>query len=211
MRVFFLLLVAGMNTPLWAAESTALDQYLNGLKTLRAEFSQVLVDAKEQVVERSSGELLVARPGKFRWEISGEVNAVSQNQLLIADGRNLWFYDRELEQVTVKPADATLSATPAMLLSGEGNLNDSFKISALGPRDALNWVLVEPQDAAADFHRALLGFDNQNELQRMIIDDKLGQTATVTFRNPRRNAPVAPGEVSFTPPAGVDVIGAAQQ
>ena len=41
----------------------------------------------------------------------------------------------------------------------------------------------------------------------MILEDKLGQTATIIFQKIARNAPVAPAEVSFTPPAGVDVIG----
>jgi outer membrane lipoprotein-sorting protein len=41
----------------------------------------------------------------------------------------------------------------------------------------------------------------------MILEDKLGQTATIIFDHVVRNGPVAPDEVSFTPPAGVDVIG----
>jgi outer membrane lipoprotein-sorting protein len=41
----------------------------------------------------------------------------------------------------------------------------------------------------------------------MILEDKLGQTATIVFDHAVRNGPVAPDEVSFTPPAGADVIG----
>jgi len=44
-------------------------------------------------------------------------------------------------------------------------------------------------------------------LQRMIIDDRLGQTSTIDFDSVTRNGKVAPDEVSFTPPAGTDVIG----
>ena len=53
-----------------------------------------------------------------------------------------------------------------------------------------------------------MGFDS-GELKRMILEDKLGQTATVIFDHIERNRPVSPQEVSFTPPAGVDVIGSA--
>ena len=67
-------------------------------------------------------------------------------------------------------------------------------------------MLVEPRGAQADFQRALLGFD-KGQLLRMIIDDKLGQTATVVFERIERNERVSDNEVSFTPPAGVDVIG----
>jgi outer membrane lipoprotein-sorting protein len=41
----------------------------------------------------------------------------------------------------------------------------------------------------------------------MILEDKLDQTATILFEKIERNGPVSPAEVSFTPPAGADVIG----
>jgi outer membrane lipoprotein carrier protein len=67
-------------------------------------------------------------------------------------------------------------------------------------------VVVEPRGADADFRSALFGFA-QGELKRLILEDKLGQTATVMFEKIERNGPVAPAEVSFTPPPGTDVIG----
>ena len=72
---------------------------------------------------------------------------------MVRDGRNLWFYDRDLQQVTVKPVDAALSATPAMLLSGAVDVRKSFSVSAAGERMGLTWVLVEPRGADADFRR----------------------------------------------------------
>jgi outer membrane lipoprotein carrier protein len=189
-----------------AAEQTPLDRYLAGLKTLRAAFTQTLVDANGRVVDRAQGTLVVARPGKFRWEVTPQEAGAGGEQLLVADGRNVWFFDKELEQVTVKPADAALSSTPAMLLSGAGNVRDQFNVTSAGSRDGLEWVLVEPRAAEADFRRALLGFE-KDRLARMIVDDKLGQTATVSFASATRNGPVAPEEMSFNAPAGVDVIG----
>ena len=67
-------------------------------------------------------------------------------------------------------------------------------------------MLVEPPGTEADFRSALFGFAD-GELKRMILEDKLGQTATIIFQKVVRNGPVAPGEVSFTPPPDVDVIG----
>ena len=106
----------------------------------------------------------------------------------------------------VKPADAALSSTPAMLLSGAANLRDGFTLSPAGSREGLDWVLVEPRKPEADFRRALFGF-SKGELRRMIIDDRLGQTATIELASVERNAKVDPQEVSFTPPNGADVIG----
>jgi outer membrane lipoprotein carrier protein len=199
-----------------ADTSTPLDKYFDGLTTLRATFTQTVKDAKGKDVDRTTGTLVVSRPGKFRWEVTPREGS-SGGQLLVADGRNVWFFDKDLEQVTVKPADAALSSTPAMLLSGASNIRDSFTVTPAGTREGLEWVLVEPRRVEADFRRALFGFGNSKSgkegnsgkegLQRMIIDDRLGQTANIEFGSVTRNAPVKPEEVSFTPPAGADVIG----
>jgi outer membrane lipoprotein carrier protein len=202
------------------AATTPLDSFLDDMKTMRATFLQTLVDAHGREIDRSSGTLIVSRPGKFSWEIhpqaggagagaaagSGAAPGASGGQLMVADGRNLWFLDRDLQQVTVKPADAALSATPAMLLSGTVDVRKNFTITPAPKRDGLDWVLVEPHGSEADFRRALMGFEGK-ELKRMILEDKLGQTATVLFDHVERNGHVAPEEVSFTPPPGVDVIG----
>jgi outer membrane lipoprotein carrier protein len=196
--------------PAALAATTPLDSYLDDMKTLRATFLQTLADAHGKEIDRSSGTLIVARPGKFSWEIhpqgSGAGSSAGAGQLMVADGRNLWFLDRDLQQVTVKPADAALSATPAMLLSGTVDVRKNFRISPAPKRDGLDWVMVEPHGSEADFRRALLGFDGK-DLKRMILEDKLGQTATVMFDHVERNGRVAPEEVSFTVPPGVDVIG----
>lgn len=187
-----------------ADAATPLDQYFDGLNTLRASFTQNVKDARGKSVDSSNGTLVVSRPGKFRWEI--QAKAKGAGQLLVADGKNVWFLDRDLEQVTVKPIDSALSSTPAMLLSGASDLRESFKVTGAGTRDGLDWVLVEPKRSEADFRRALFGF-SKGTLQRMIIDDRLGQTATIELTSVTRNGKVAPEEVSFTPPAGTDVIG----
>jgi outer membrane lipoprotein carrier protein len=188
------------------ATNTPLDKYFDGLNTLRASFTQTVKDAHGKDVDRSTGTLVVSRPGKFRWEVQPKAGSGGSGQLLIADGKNVWFFDRDLEQVTVKPIDTALSSTPAMLLSGASDVRTSFKLTPAGTRDGLDWVLVEPKQSDADFRRALFGFGKGN-LQRMIIDDRLGQTATIDFDKVERNARVSPDEVSFTPPPGTDVIG----
>ncbi len=131
-----------------------------------------------------AGELLVLRPGRFRWEVRPVSRRGGSGQLLIADGKNLWFYDRDLQQVTVKPMSAALSATPAMLLSGAGDVRRSFAINEDGKRDGLDWVRVKPRSAEADFRDALLGFSG-NELRRMILQGQIRPDCDAHLR-PRR-------------------------
>ena len=208
-------------SPAPAAATTPLDRYLDSLRTLRTTFLQTLADPHGREIDRASGTLIVQRPGKFSWDIHPQpvaagagaaggagaaTGASGAGQLMVCDGVNLWFYDRDLQQVTVKPVDAALSATPAMLLSGAVDVRKSFTIAAVGERESLDWVLVEPAGAQADFRSALLGFEH-GELRRMILEDKLDQTATIIFQTIERNGSVRPTEVSFRPPTGADVIG----
>jgi outer membrane lipoprotein carrier protein len=185
--------------------TTPLDRYLQGLETLRVSFEQTLTDGRGRTVDRATGTLVVSRPGRFRWEIQPQ-DAEGSGQLLVADGRNLWFYDRDLEQVTVRPMDEALTATPAMLLSGSVDVREAFSVEPLGRRAGLEWVRVSPLRADADFREAEIGFA-RGEMRRMILRDKLGQTATILFEGARRNVTVAKSEVSFTPPRTADVIG----
>jgi outer membrane lipoprotein carrier protein len=217
-----------------ASAATPLDAYLDNLHTLRTTFLQTLADPQGRAIDRATGTLIVQRPGKFSWDIrpqpvstdagdaagagggtgskgapaspNGPASGSSAGQLMVCDGTNLWFYDRDLQQVTVKPVDAALSATPAMLLSGTVDVRRNFTISSAGNREGLDWVLVEPNGAEADFRSALFGFE-QGNLKRMILEDKLDQTATIMFQKIERNGRVAQSEVSFKPPLGADVIG----
>jgi outer membrane lipoprotein carrier protein len=200
--------LAGTASAQTPAAATALDAYLAQLKTLRSGFSQVVTDASGNVVQRATGTFVIKRPGRFRWETTPAGGTAPQ--LMVADGKNLWFYDRDLEQVSVKAAASALSATPASLLSGDGKLDDFFNVSRDGKRDGYDWVRVVPKGGDADFREARLAFRGfGTELKRMVLKDKLGQTVELDFITSERNAPVEDSEVSFTPPAGADVIGTA--
>jgi outer membrane lipoprotein carrier protein len=207
--------LAGLPGPqVLAADASVLDRYLQGLQSLRTGFRQTVSDANGSTVEAGAGELIVQRPGKFRWvyapNASTSTDPHSSGQLLVADGRNLWFYDRELAQVTVKPVASVLSPTPVMLLSGSvADLHAQFEVSAGKPHDGLDWVLIQPHSAEADFSRAELGFAGE-QLARMVINDRLGQTVRLDFEHSQRNAQIDAANFSFVPPAGVDVIGTPQ-
>jgi outer membrane lipoprotein carrier protein len=202
------------------AESTALDRYLASLTTLQADFQQQVIDSHDKVVERGMGKLWLQRPGKLRWDyhLSAGLSAGSSagaadadsGQLLIADGRQLWFYDRELAQVTVRAMDDALSASPMVLLSGTpAQIAAAFEVSAIPAQDGAERVQVTPRNHGADFSRAELSFKG-GVLTTMRIHDKLGQVAVLQFSGSVRNGGIAAGQFSFTAPPGVDVIGKSQ-
>ena len=218
--------------PARAALPAPLQAFVSGLDTYTAEFEQQVHDARGASVARGRGTLWVQRPGRFRWDYrpletpaagaAGAGNAGAGNgggkaaqdndadiggQLLLADGRNLWLYERDLAQATVRDARSADAAAPMLLLSGDAaQIEGAFALAAEPDRDGLHWIEVRPRTAAADFARAELGFRG-NALDRMIIGDKLGQVTTLLIRRNQRNPRLDAGLFRFTPPPGVDVIG----
>jgi len=187
------------------AADTALDGYLEGLSTWSASFTQSAVDARGKSVAGSTGKLLIVRPGKFRWESTPD-GASETAQLMIADGRNLWFQDSDLNQVTVNPQAEAFSQSPAMLLAGGAELRGEFNVRDDGRRQGLDWVRVEPKDAASEFREVRFGFKGK-ELARLVIVDKLGQSSTLSFKDVKRNVKVDPALTEFVLPPGADLIG----
>jgi outer membrane lipoprotein carrier protein len=189
----------------YAADAVArVDAYLASLRTLTAQFSQVVHDKRGLVTDRATGQLSISRPNRFRWDYREPYE-----QTIVADGRKLWLYDPDLQQVTVRLLEQGLGATPAMLLSGAGKVGDAFTSGAVEQRGDWTWYRLLPKQHGSDFERVSLAFDGSNELAAMELVDKLGQTTSIEFGQVRRGAKLDDKVFTFVPPRGADVIGEA--
>ena len=177
------------------------DKYLAGLASWAADFTQTIDDGHGNVLRSAAGRLFLQRPGKFRWDYSQP-----SEQLVLADGKQIWFYDKDLAQANVRDIDVSLASTPASLLSGSSSVNAQFNVKALPPNGGLQWFELVPKHADTDFQLVRIGFD-QGELRSMFLADKLNQITQLTFSNSKRNIKLAADLFSFEPPPGVDVIG----
>jgi len=187
--------------PVSASPATDVEKYLSGLATWTADFKQTIDDGHGNVLRSAAGRLYLQRPGRFRWDYSEP-----SEQLVVADGKQIWFYDKDLAQANVRDMDTSLASTPASLLSGTGSVNTQFDITALPPGEGLQWFQLVPKHADTDFQLVRIGFD-KGELKSMFLADKLNQITQLSFSNSKRNVPLAPDLFSFVPPPGVDVIG----
>src|SRR5471032_3010762 len=185
----------------YASPATQVEKYLNGLASWTADFEQTIDDGHGNVLRSAAGRLYLQRPGKFRWDYSQP-----SEQLVLADGKQIWFYDKDLAQANVRDMDSSLGNTPAMLLSGGGSLSSQFDVTALPPADGLEWYQLIPKHSDTDFQLVRIGFHN-GDLASMFLADKLNQVTQLTFSNSKRNAKFAPDLFTFVPPPGVDVIG----
>lgn len=176
-----------------------LQTLLGKLRSLQGEFTQTVISrsGKKQL---SSGNFAIQRPGKFRWQYRKPYE-----QLIVGDGREVWLYDPDLNQVTVKTLDKALDASPAALLAGDNQLDKRYRLKALPEREGLSWVEAAPRQSDSNFNRIRLGFVKQ-ELRAMELEDSFGQTTRVAFRSVISNGKTEASQFRFTPPKGADVI-----
>ncbi|NQV87065.1 MAG: outer membrane lipoprotein chaperone LolA [Woeseiaceae bacterium] len=175
--------------------------FLTEVITLESRFDQSLMDAEGNIVESNSGTLEIERPTRFRWSY-----IEPYEQWLVADGLNIWSYDLDLEQVTVKPQAEALANTPALLLGGSENALEQFDFSGTTIEEFTTWVRLEPKNKDSGFDGVVLGF-MEGQLRRMMFFDNLEQTTMIALHDVRVNEPIDDERFEFVVPVGVDLVG----
>ena len=178
-----------------------IENFVQSVQTMRGRFEQSLVDANDAMVESANGTFEIRRPGQLRWFYEQPYE-----QLLVADGLNVWSYDVDLDQVTVKPQAEVLSSTPALLLGGSHDVLEDFTYDGSFEDRGTEWVRLLPSDPDSNFESVELGF-NDGTLTRMIFADNLDQTTLVAMHDVVLNEPLDAERFRFVPPEGVDVVG----
>lgn len=185
------------------AEETPITQLKTLLQTsasLSADFKQVSYDKAGRPAQNSFGKFYLSRPGKFRWNYQKPFE-----QEIVSNGGKVWFYDTDLEQVTVKKLDDSLGSTPALLLTGQVNIEEKFNLEEQGHEDDMNWVKLSPKNEESGFKYILIGL-NAGQLGGMELSDNFGQLTRIYFSNIQLNPKLSDTLFNFKPPQGVDVF-----
>jgi len=201
LSLVFLLLISSMGQAL-ADDSPLLrlKNFLAKASSLQADFRQVVVNEKGEAGKQSSGEFYLQRPGKFRWDYTKPYA-----QEIVSNGGKVWFYDKDLAQVTAKKLNDAIGSTPALLLSGEVALEKNFTIQSQDKEEGLFWIKLIPKEEESGFKYVLIGLDGDN-LAGMELADNFGQHTQIYFSNLKLGAKLEAGTFDFKPPAGVDVF-----
>lgn len=171
------------------------------LKSFTADFEQSLYNDNSDLLKNDTGKLILKRPGKFIWRYDGK-----EAQEFVSDGKSIWMFDKELEQVTVNALDDRLGGTPLVLLMGGVPLDDQFDVTPLGDSDGIDWVELKPKDNSTDFESMFIGL-NKKGLAAMELRDNLGQATQIQFKNFKPDVALDEKQFNFVAPKGVDVIG----
>ncbi|MDD2760599.1 MAG: outer membrane lipoprotein chaperone LolA [Methylomonas sp.] len=185
------------------AEEAPIDQlkaFLKASASFSADFKQVTLNKAGQASQTSTGQFYLRRPGKFRWNYQKPFA-----QEIVSNAGKVWFYDADLEQVTVKQLDDSLGSTPALLLTGQVDLDEKFVLEEQGNDDDLNWIRLSPKNEESGFKYILIGL-NHGQLGGMELSDNFGQLTRIYFSNIKLNPALNDGLFNFTPPKNADVF-----
>ena len=198
----FLLLILLVSGFVHAEPVQRLQNFFQSTASMRAQFKQTVLDNQSRKVQEVTGVMQLQRPGKFRWDYNKPYV-----QIVVGDGKKVWLFDPELNQVTVRPLDKVLGSSPAALLAGQKDIDKIFTLKADVRQDQLDWVEVTPKDQQeSGFEHMYLGF-NGDALQEMQLHDNFGQTTVIEFSKLERNPKLNPQAFRFVPPKGADVVG----
>lgn len=195
--LFFILFVNQVKAEV--APAKQLKSYLSATKSLIADFRQVSLNQNGLPAQTSYGVFYLSRPGKFRWNYQKPFL-----QEIVSSSGKVWFYDADLEQVTIKKLDDSLGAAPALLLSGDIALEENFTIETQGVEEGVQWIKLSPKKESG-FKYVLIGL-NDGVLGGMELSDNFGQLTRIYFSNIKQNKKLDDALFTFVAPKGVDVF-----
>ncbi|MFC7421575.1 outer membrane lipoprotein chaperone LolA [Iodobacter arcticus] len=198
-KLALIILVAVTSQTTWADAVSDLKNYLSSTQSLQANFKQT-VTSQQGKIQNSSGTLSIQRPGLFRW-----IYQKPFEQLIIADGKQVWLYDPDLKQATVKAMGKALESSPAALLAGNNQFERNYTLRPLPSREGIDWLEATPKQADQSFNSVKLGF-SQGQLMQMELHDNFGQTTRIYFSALKINPKIDASQFRFTPPKDADVI-----
>ncbi|WP_426417709.1 outer membrane lipoprotein chaperone LolA [Aestuariirhabdus sp. LZHN29] len=201
MRLFMILLSSLCLGTVQASDVDELNRMLSKARSINAQFEQLTMDASGARVQQSSGQLVVERPERFRWQV-----AAPFPQLVISDGQRVSIYDPDLEQLTIQALDPRAGTTPALILSGDRQaIERDFEVKAVQREgEVLRFKLV-PRAPDSLFESLELEFVN-DQIGAMQLVDSFGSSTRIDFSSVEINMPVPPELFEMSVPEGTDII-----
>ena len=174
-----------------------LRQFQQQVQRLQGNFTQQVVEGGGLVDEElRGGEFWIERPNKIRWHYRDPYE-----QLIVADGVNVWMFDPELEQVIVRELIEGGDDVAGLLLGGGEDLNKRFTVTTLGS-DQYQLIPINPESPVAQ----VVLFFNGELMVGLDMTDKLGVVSKFKFIDLQVNPPIDPAQFTFTPPPGIDLV-----
>jgi outer membrane lipoprotein carrier protein len=201
------LLVAGPPSaePTAAEVLDKVQRFYDRTTDLTADFIQTYTRVALSKTQESRGTVIIKKPGMMRWEYTKPTS-----KLFVADGKQLFVYEPEEEQVLIEPNfNASQLSSSVSFLFGKGKLKDSFVAKLGDPKGAPpNSLVLEltPKSDASFSKLILIADGTSGEVRESVIHETSGNTNAFKFLNTKTNTNPKPENFTFTPPPGVQVV-----
>ena len=189
---------------------TQFREFIANVKNAEGEFSQQQIrpprsgEAQPKVLKKSQGRFVFERPGKFIWQTIKPFE-----QKVIADGQRLLLWDKDLNQLTIRPAGKSLSASPAAILFGQVAIDERFELIPGGEKGGMYWLELKPKAdrVSADIPYSRIGVGMANGLPAGLeLHDNFGTITLINLSKIRINGNLGAEVFKFNPPPGADVL-----
>ncbi len=186
----------------WAlTPADMLNQRLLLLQTLKANYIQTSDDITSRDKKVIQGDVVMERPNQFRWRI-----VKPYQQELLSDGKKIYIYDKDLDQVVIRPITTSVQDAPALLLIGEtSDVSKDFIVRHHTQGSYQDMFILTPKNAESMIKSIELTYQGSAILS-MRFQDTLDQEVNIQFTDLEQNADVPPDAFQFKVPDGVDII-----
>ena len=189
-----------------------LRQFVKTVQSAQGEFAQQQMRTpkpnesqdKLKLIRQTSGQFIFQRPGKFVWDTQKPYE-----QKLIADGKQLLMWDKDLNQLTIRSANQALAASPAAILFGESALDAQFELEDGGSKTDLQWVNLQPKvkPGQGDLPYTKIAIGMAAGLPKALeLTDGFGSVVLVVFNQMQINPKIEPSRFQFKAPPGAEVL-----
>ena len=202
--IFILILLNGEIGYTETPEQQALEafqQKYENILTFEADFTQRSYVKMMDKAHEAKGRVQIKKPGKMKW-----VYGSPDIQVLISNGKTLWHYVSDENQVTKVPIESIYSSnTPALFLAGEEKLTQIFNIENVDTNPLSFTLSPKEEDQAL---RRLQLFANKKNFQitGSTVYDKLGNKTEIMFKNIKANIDFPEGTFQFHAPPNTQIL-----
>jgi outer membrane lipoprotein carrier protein len=152
---------------------------------------------------KAAGKLSFKRPGKMLWSYE-----TPKGQFVLADGKHLFFYQPEQNQVIKSPLkNAFRGDIPLSFLLGLGNLKKDFNATLKSSDESQNILRLEPKGEAGGYSEILLGVSkSSSDILWVSVRDAASNLTTLRFSGMRKGVGIKDSLFQVQIPNGADIV-----
>ncbi|WED27730.1 outer membrane lipoprotein chaperone LolA [Vibrio sp. DW001] len=172
-----------------------LSERLSKTDGFSASFTQTVISPDNEVVMEGEGKVEIARPSLFRW-----TTVMPDENVLVSDGKTLWYYSPFVEQVSIYWQEQATSQTPFVLLTRNRSSDwENYLVSQQGDRFTLIPTAIDSNQGQFQ-----VDVDSTGIIKGFTVIEQDGQEGQFVFNSYSDEVPNKE-RFTFAIPDGVEV------